>query len=253
MTIGLYKITNTVNGKYYIGSSRNIVKRWNSHKNKLRRNEHKNLYLQASYNKYGFNVFTFEILEEFTAEVTREFLISKEQELFDAISDEEWRENVYNMKKVANNTETTDEIRLRISQGVRAKWLDPQFREHMKQFSRKGQKMSEESKKKMSESRKGVKKSPESIEKRSATRRGKKASEEMVKNFTNSMHIKMSGKGVHTRRSGKFYAEIYNNKERIYLGQYETYEEALEARLAAEQKYWWSIEDGSDITVASGT
>jgi hypothetical protein len=30
---GIYKIINKIDGKYYVGSSSNIYKRWNAHKN----------------------------------------------------------------------------------------------------------------------------------------------------------------------------------------------------------------------------
>ena len=37
MAIGIYKITNTVNGKFYIGSSKNIEIRWRVHRRNLRK------------------------------------------------------------------------------------------------------------------------------------------------------------------------------------------------------------------------
>jgi len=61
---GIYKITNTKNGKFYIGSSVNIQKRWNAHKRALRKNKHENILLQRSWNKYGEEYFQFEIIEE---------------------------------------------------------------------------------------------------------------------------------------------------------------------------------------------
>jgi predicted GIY-YIG superfamily endonuclease len=60
---GIYKIINKTNGKYYVGSSRNIEKRWNTHKRSLRKNNHHNEYLQRAWNKYGENAFDFVIVE----------------------------------------------------------------------------------------------------------------------------------------------------------------------------------------------
>jgi predicted GIY-YIG superfamily endonuclease len=40
MTIGIYKITNTINGKYYIGSSTRIEHRIQEHKCYLGQNKH---------------------------------------------------------------------------------------------------------------------------------------------------------------------------------------------------------------------
>lgn len=61
---GIYKITNTINGKVYIGSSINIQKRLQDHKTNLRKNKHINLYLQAEYNEYTEDSFSFESLHE---------------------------------------------------------------------------------------------------------------------------------------------------------------------------------------------
>lgn len=64
---GIYKIKNKINGKYYIGSSDNILGthgRWMEHINGLKSNRHENNYLQRSWNKYGSKNFEFSILEE---------------------------------------------------------------------------------------------------------------------------------------------------------------------------------------------
>jgi group I intron endonuclease len=68
MKSGIYKITNIVNGKFYIGSSKNIDFRWNDHKQWLRGNYHNNPKLQHAWNKYGEDKFTFEIIEETDAD-----------------------------------------------------------------------------------------------------------------------------------------------------------------------------------------
>lgn len=59
---GVYKITNTVNGKIYVGESLDIMKRWKSHKYDLAKGKHHSYKLQADYNKYGADVFKFEII-----------------------------------------------------------------------------------------------------------------------------------------------------------------------------------------------
>ena len=59
---GIYEIKNIVNNKVYIGQSRNIHKRWNSHINELRNNKHHNYHLQQSWNKYGEENFQFSLL-----------------------------------------------------------------------------------------------------------------------------------------------------------------------------------------------
>ena len=60
---GVYKITNIINSKVYIGSSsRNIKERWNKHRSHLKLNQHSSKYLQMDYNKYGLKAFKFEII-----------------------------------------------------------------------------------------------------------------------------------------------------------------------------------------------
>lgn len=60
---GIYKITNMVNEKVYIGSSINFNKRHNEHFNMLKNKTHHSSKLQNAFNKYGLNNFKFEILE----------------------------------------------------------------------------------------------------------------------------------------------------------------------------------------------
>jgi len=61
---GIYRIKNIINNNCYYGSSKNINKRWNRHKNELNKNKHHNVILQRAWNKYGENNFIFEIMEE---------------------------------------------------------------------------------------------------------------------------------------------------------------------------------------------
>lgn len=61
---GIYQITNKINGKKYIGSSKDIYKRWYQHKYELNKNKHGNKHLQNAWNKYGQDSFEFEIIEE---------------------------------------------------------------------------------------------------------------------------------------------------------------------------------------------
>jgi len=62
MTSGIYKITNTVNGKFYIGSSQDIERRWRDHRSTLNHNKHHTAHLQSAWNKYGEESFSFSII-----------------------------------------------------------------------------------------------------------------------------------------------------------------------------------------------
>lgn len=64
--IGIYKITNTINGKIYIGQSVNIEERFAEHKlTPFRQNRSTYQYpLYTDMRQYGVNSFSFEILEE---------------------------------------------------------------------------------------------------------------------------------------------------------------------------------------------
>lgn len=63
MSCGIYCITNATNSKKYIGQSRNIEKRWQSHIGELKRNKHSNNHLQNAWSTYGANAFSFTIIE----------------------------------------------------------------------------------------------------------------------------------------------------------------------------------------------
>ena len=61
---GVYKITNTITGDFYIGSSRNVKKRWTNHKAPSTWAIYLNLKLYQDMAQFGLNNFKFEILEE---------------------------------------------------------------------------------------------------------------------------------------------------------------------------------------------
>jgi len=60
---GIYKITNIINGKFYIGSAISFRTRYNQHLSKLNLKKHHNKHLQYSYEKYGADNFEFSIIE----------------------------------------------------------------------------------------------------------------------------------------------------------------------------------------------
>ena len=66
--IGVYKITNTVTGEFYIGSSQYIERRWYAHKKPGTWKQYPNSRLYNDMKELGIDKFTFEIVEETTIE-----------------------------------------------------------------------------------------------------------------------------------------------------------------------------------------
>lgn len=88
--IGVYKITNTVNGKVYIGSaSVSFEKRWLGHVSALNAGTHHNKGLQKDWNRLGKNCFCFEVVE--TVDSTGDVLRAEQRWL-----DEYFAGNCYN-------------------------------------------------------------------------------------------------------------------------------------------------------------
>lgn len=68
---GIYKITNNINGKVYIGQSICIERRWRNHKNYFGSgNEDYPLY--RAFSKYGIENFSFEVVEECETDLLNE-------------------------------------------------------------------------------------------------------------------------------------------------------------------------------------
>ena len=63
MMSGVYAIVNTVAKKEYVGKSKNIKIRFNTHLNNLKKGNHPNKHLQADWNEYGSKAFIFTVRE----------------------------------------------------------------------------------------------------------------------------------------------------------------------------------------------
>lgn len=95
MVSGIYKITNLLDNKFYIGSSKNIDKRLSDHFCALKGNYHCNNYLQNSFNKNGIQNFKKEIL--YTC--PQEYLLKLEKFVINKLQPQ------YNLKQVENLTQ----------------------------------------------------------------------------------------------------------------------------------------------------
>jgi len=92
--IGVYRITNTITDRVYIGSAVDVEKRVRRHKQTLRAGKHPNPHLQQSWVKHGEAVFLFEPLVECSIETRKD----REQRFIDAYI--EHGLPVYNMRPV---------------------------------------------------------------------------------------------------------------------------------------------------------
>lgn len=170
---GIYKIRNKTNGKFYLGSSCNIIKRKYTHYYELRHNKHPNQILQRAWNKYGEAEFEFIIVCE-----TSEDLLGLEQTMLDTLKPD------YNIALFAisgmrgrkHSEETKELLRQRMTGRVLdQEWRDKISKAHM---GKTQQPHTEESKLKMSKAQRGKKMSPESIEKMRIAHTGKVLSPE---------------------------------------------------------------------------
>ena len=78
---GIYKITNTVTNDFYIGSSKNVKRRWRSHKWKSTWNKCPSNPMYLDMCKYGVDKFDFQIL----AEVEEDSLKEIEQQFIETL------------------------------------------------------------------------------------------------------------------------------------------------------------------------
>lgn len=93
---GVYEIKNIINDKIYIGSTTvYFLKRFYHHITMLRKNKHKNKYLQNAWNKYGEQNFEFNILEI----CTKEDCLEREQYYINL-----YKDNSYNINPLASGT-----------------------------------------------------------------------------------------------------------------------------------------------------
>ena len=78
---GVYKITNTITGDFYIGSSKDVKQRWASHKWPSVWNKCPNNQMYLDMKKYGIDKFEFQVI----AEVEREELKEAEQQFIETL------------------------------------------------------------------------------------------------------------------------------------------------------------------------
>lgn len=186
--IGVYKITNIQTGKFYIGSSINIEKRWREHKLALKKNKHHNPYLQRVWNKYGEHGFEFSVLEICSIEE----ILNREQYYLDLLLPN------YNLCKSAGNTRgrlhtKLAKLKMSISRKGNTYSLGYKHNEVARKNMSEARKLQyilhpvgEETRRKLSLINRGRPKSDETKKKLSLARMGVKATEETRKKMSES-------------------------------------------------------------------
>lgn len=168
--IGIYRITNKINNKSYIGKSNNIKRRFAEHKII---NHETNQSLKKAYIKYGLENFTFEILEE----CDLDSLNDREIYYIKTLKPE------YNRTKGgdgASGHQVSEKTREILRQKAKAQWerlteeqkqeiINKQLIGNRKGVKRPSRSLSEETKRKLREANLGKKQSKEIIEKRKQT------------------------------------------------------------------------------------
>lgn len=257
-TAGIYQITCLANGRKYIGSSIHIERRLKTHRYLLNLNKHNNNHFQNAWDKYGEEQFLFEILKV-VAIGTIEAVRDVEQKILDAYSSC-WEE-LFNIATKVDMSVSSEETRAKQSEAMKRTLAPEEKRKAIGEKS-KSNWQKEEFRQKQKESREIALKRPEVIAKNSA--RGKKlwenpeyrekiteaikerwAKPEYKLNFAKKQ--RKSGGGITCVGDNKYRARIKNNGKNITLGTYNTYEEALSARLQAEDYYWTGELKPNDI------
>lgn len=126
---GIYKIVNTKNGKFYLGSSARLPERWEQHRSWLesKNRDHHSVALQRAWDKYGGDIFEFKVVER----CSEPYLKDLEQEYLNR------EECHYNISRQASGGDlisyhpNRNDIIEKMSEASRKKWKDPEYRSSM--------------------------------------------------------------------------------------------------------------------------
>lgn len=166
---GTYKIKNTKDNRCYFGSSKNIDKRWQTHKQQLNTNKHHNIFLQRAWNKYGETSFEFIKIEELPES---ELLISEQILLDENLNSYNIGKNASGGDNLSNHPKRTEIIE-KIKKGL-VKRYENQTPEQKENYSIKlrgennpnfGNKWNDEQRLALKNRRIGVKSSEETVKK----------------------------------------------------------------------------------------
>lgn len=163
MTMDVYLITCSANGKQYVGSTVNGWEdRWEGHKSYMKHGR-SNPPMQNSYNAYGMEAFSCRLIETVDGDI--DHLVEREQYWIDELNT--MAPIGFNCRDAGNQGSLSDAAKARVSDGVKQYYAENS--------------VSEETRQKISEALTGIKRAPFSEEHRqklSAAKKGRKMSEE---------------------------------------------------------------------------
>lgn len=191
---GVYRIFNLVTEKVYVGSSKNIKVRIDSHVNDLIRNKHTNRHLQFAWVKYGAESFRFEVLEY----CERDRRVEREQYYINLYNSAEVGYNILPTAGSSFGRKMSEEARKKMSLAKKGKPSLRRGKTHSEESKRKmsisSTNPSDETRQKMSRAKKGktgnhtgIPHSEESKQKMSLSKKGRKSTR---KNYTASLETR---------------------------------------------------------------
>ena len=223
----IYKIESIINGKCYIGSATLFKRRLAVHLSDLKYNKHHSPILQNHYNKYGLDDLKISIIEQVDC---KENLIIREQYYIDTIKP------FFNITKIAGSMlgyKHTKESLKKISETHKGKTIEEWHKQIFRDVNigkvawNKGLagtdavKVSEETKKKISNSMKGV----------NTWQKGRKASDETKRKISESNKGKTRNKGNVVWNKNKTNVFSEETKKRISESLKKYYKEKKEKQL----------------------
>jgi len=259
---GLYTIINEINGKWYVGSTKNsFSKRFSKHLDLLRKNRHSNPHLQGAYNKYGDENFSFVIVKV----LRHSKAIKEEQKVLDSNIGKDYCYNICSnaTAPMSGRKHTPETIaKLQAISRSRAKEIGECTRRH-----RLGSKHTEKTIKRMRKSAKvrddtkriAVLKSKEFKEKISRIMTGKKLTpeqlEDKIKRQNTSKYKRMMSKATKgikksdTMKGKASFARL--GKKIVFVNERGCREEVISLRKFAE-KYGLNRKELSRIAIKNG-
>ena len=167
---GVYRLQNIVTGRFYIGSSVNVYKRYYRHRQVLREGLKENIRISEDCEKHGIKSFVFGVIEycekqdlkmreQYYFELTKP-AYNVWKNIYSAAGRDFTPEQMNGFQKTSNHVKNKEDHKRNMKEAWILRRQSPDYQKGIDKMveGKKGYKHSEETKKKMSESGKGKKK-----------------------------------------------------------------------------------------------